>query len=335
MALRSVAIKQNIGAVRQSWQPKASKFQFPEEVLQTDATSKFLEEDALSLCSTNITSTTPTFESLPSVSHDAEPESDAKESEPVVEESSTNSNSKVDDYLLCCKDTADLTNKKSEHLQTAVDKIFAAGAASLLGLKFPAAIADPQLKGCPLIGCSYGFTSLYGYQVADVVGQSSKFLLNAAPDQQSNQEVVRRYQEFCLAAAEGKQYKAPSDEFTNWLTADRPSNELIAVQTSVSKSGKVFETMFLISIVELGDFDQEQSYIVVLQSELPGAENNSALLARHLVQLDKNMATVQKVLGQDFVVSGTMRRQDIGSSSDDDAEDGDDENDSDAVLCEG
>mmetsp|Transcript_27879 Transcript_27879/g.50975 ORF Transcript_27879/g.50975 Transcript_27879/m.50975 type:complete len:340 (+) Transcript_27879:104-1123(+) len=336
MALRSLMTNQDTSLIEQDCRLLSNKLRLPEVDVVTGAIIKFSEEDTHSLCSTNIASRrttieslqfseedthslcssciaskTPTIESLPLISESAEPESDATDWEVSVEE--TSSHGKHADAVAL---------EKSDRLQAAVEKLFAGGAASLLELKFPVAVADPQLEGCPLIGCSAGFTTLHGYEMADVVGLPSSFLVDPLPDQ-GEKAGCSNYQEFCLAAAEGKRYRARSEELFKDLPEDRPSNELISVQTSVSKDGTAFETLLLTRILDLGDFDDEQSYIIALQSDLLGSRTDSALLARHLVQLDKNMTTVQKMLGQDFVVSGSMRRQDIDSCSDDDDDDSD------------
>jgi len=207
------------------------------------------------------------------------------------------------------------TLEQSDFLQDAVDRIFntdAAGAA-LLGMSFSLTIADPQVEGCPLIGCSTGFTTLCGYEMADIVGYNCRFLVDPVPAEHVDQKIRRRCRDFCMAAIEGPNYKMPSDEIDDWLPKNRPSNELIAAQKNARKDGSLFDSLFLMRIIGLGDFDNERFYIIALQSELPGGKADLPLLCKHLNQLDKNMAKVERVLSKDFIISGCMRRQDVDS----------------------
>lgn len=208
------------------------------------------------------------------------------------------------------------TVEKSDQLQAAVDKIFGTEDSSLLGLAFSFTIADPQIEGCPLIGCSTGFTTLCGYEMNEIVGRNCRFLVDPVAPEEQDEDMRLRCREFCLAAKEGREYRVPHPD--PWLPEDRPANELFAVQRNARKDGTLFNNMFHMRTLGLGDFDDEGSYIIALQSELPGGRGDLAQLAEHLKELDKRMAKVEKILAKDFIISGCMRRQDIEEEDSDD-----------------
>mmetsp|Transcript_53608 Transcript_53608/g.100583 ORF Transcript_53608/g.100583 Transcript_53608/m.100583 type:complete len:266 (+) Transcript_53608:70-867(+) len=209
------------------------------------------------------------------------------------------------------------TQEMSDQLQEAVDKIFGPLGVSLLGLNFSFTIADPQLEGCPLIGCSTGFTTLCGYEMAEIVGRNCRFLVDPVPTEEVDQGMRSRCRDFCLAAKEGREYKLPAHELDPWLPEDRPSNELFAVQKNARKNGELFNNMFYMKYMGLGDFDDERQYLVALQSELPGGRGDLVQFANNLKQLDKNMCKVEKILAKEFIISGSMRRQDGDSDEED------------------
>lgn len=236
-------------------------------------------EDTESRTSTRLASLTPSIESLPLTI-------DGLELEAVLE--------------------------SSELLQAAADKIIGGDAASLLDLGFAFAMAVPWLEGCPLIACSKGFTTLSGFTMADTVGLRSEMLLEPL-DLRRGDAMRCRWQDFVLAAKEGGFHMLSTAERPEWLPENRPFNELISVQIGVRKDGTLFNSLLMMKIVGIGDFDEEQSYIIALQSELTVEEVDKAVLLRHLDHLDNNMATVASVLGREFIVSGAMRRQEIDS----------------------
>mmetsp|Transcript_34922 Transcript_34922/g.61365 ORF Transcript_34922/g.61365 Transcript_34922/m.61365 type:complete len:277 (+) Transcript_34922:57-887(+) len=213
------------------------------------------------------------------------------------------------------------TLEMSDHLQEAVDRIFGTGCESLLGLNFSFTIADPQLEGCPLIGCSTGFTTLCGYEMSEIVGRNCRFLVDPVPADQVDQAMRRRCRDYCSAIKGGSDYRVPDDEVDPWLPMDRPGNEFWAVQKNARKNGTLFNNMFYMRAFGLGDFDDERQYIVALQSELLGGKADLARLCQHVRQLDKNMARVEKILGREFIMSGPMRRQDLDVADDDDDDD--------------
>lgn len=212
------------------------------------------------------------------------------------------------------------TIEKSDLLQSAVDRIFAPCGSSLLGLNFSFTIADPQLDGCPLIGCSTGFTTLCGYEMSEIVGRNCRFLVDPVPADQVDKPMRDRCREFCQAAKEGKDYKLAPCDLDPWIPADRPSNELFAVQMNARKNGELFNNMFYMKYLGIGDFDEERLYLVALQSELPGGRAELAQFGANLRELDKNMSKVEKVLAKEFILTGTMRRQDDDDDSDSDSD---------------
>lgn len=215
------------------------------------------------------------------------------------------------------------TQEQSEQLQAAVDRVFGTLGASLKGLNFSFTIADPQLEGCPLIGCSTGFTTLCGYEMSEIVGRNCRFLVDPVPLEQQDTEMRIRCRDFCLKAKEGIEFKLPPCDLDPWIPADRPANELFAVQKNARKNGELFHNMFYMKYLELGDFDDERLYLVALQSELPGGREDLAQFGLNLRQLDKNMAKVEKVLSKEFIITGSMRRQDL-DGEDEDSDDDDD-----------
>jgi hypothetical protein len=70
------------------------------------------------------------------------------------------------------------TREQAAKLQESVDEHFSKDSAALLGLDYSFTIADPQLEGCPLVGCSTGFTKLVGYEMSDIVGRNCRFLVD-------------------------------------------------------------------------------------------------------------------------------------------------------------
>lgn len=223
----------------------------------------------------------------------------------------------IEEEMFSCKPAIGRTSGKIGEVQAAVDKIFGTGASSrhLLESSFPFAIADASLKGAPLIGCSAGFTNLSGYDMADIVGNSCRFLVDSVLSwEQIHVANGRNCRNLCAAAKEGKEYKMPRQDLDDWLSEDRPANELITVQTNSHKEGTPFNSMWLMRSIGLGDFDDEGSYIIAVQAEIRGGRRDPDVLRKHLQELDKNISLVEKMLAQDFIVYGTMHRQGMYSN---------------------
>lgn len=204
------------------------------------------------------------------------------------------------------KDTAD-------KLQDSVDRIFGSEGKSLLGWEFSFSIADPLLETCPLIGCSTGFTALCGYGLNDIVGRNCRFLVDPVPKDKQDEKMRRHTKDYCEAVRNGKDYRIPRGELESWMPADRPANELFALQMNARKDGTLFNNMFYMKVfhlsMEMGA--KERPYIVALQSELPQGKADLAKLASNLEELDARMDRVKKELAAMFFLRANMSRQQI------------------------
>merc|ERR1740123_566074 len=109
--------------------------------------------------------------------------------------------------------------ESADKLQEAVDQIFGTpeSASSLHSLEFSFSIADPLLDGCPLIGCSTGFTKLCGYDLDDIVGRNCRFLVDAVPAEQQDKPMRRHTNHFCEAVRYGQGYRVPRKEREQWM----------------------------------------------------------------------------------------------------------------------
>jgi serine/threonine protein kinase len=220
-------------------------------------------------------------------------------SEPVKVQSKSNQNN-----LTWSAETA-------QELQDAVHRIFGTGGKnSLLGLDFSFTIADPYLDGCPLIGCSAGFTNLCGYGLTDIVGKNCRFLVDPVPPGKTDKVMRNHVRDFCKAVSFGQSYTRPANEYESWMPRDRPSDELLALQVNARKDGSLFNNLFYMKVFNIGsDIGDEKPYIVALQSELPGGKNDLSALAANLTLLDDSMAKVRKEMSTAFFVQCAISRQ--------------------------
>jgi len=205
------------------------------------------------------------------------------------------------------------TAQKGDDLQSSVDRIFATSdGKSLLGLEFSFTIADPFLEGCPLIGCSTGFTKLCGYELEDIVGRNCRFLIDPVPPEQIDEKMRTQTRAFCNAAKTNTEYRVPADEREDWMPENRPADELWCMQSNARKDGSIFNNMFYLKTVRLGaDLGEEEPYIVGLQSELVDGKSTLAKLVKNHKQLDENMNQVVRELAGSLFVQCSMRRQDM------------------------
>eukprot|EP00418_Pyrodinium_bahamense_P067376 CAMPEP_0179084478 /NCGR_PEP_ID=MMETSP0796-20121207/38207_1 /TAXON_ID=73915 /ORGANISM="Pyrodinium bahamense, Strain pbaha01" /LENGTH=254 /DNA_ID=CAMNT_0020781903 /DNA_START=141 /DNA_END=905 /DNA_ORIENTATION=- len=202
------------------------------------------------------------------------------------------------------------TEEKARELQAAVDQVFGTAGDSLLGLAFSFTIADPMIEGCPLIGCSTGFGALCGYTMEEIVGRNCRFLVDPVPAGEIDTAMRRHAKDFCLAVKTGKDYAVPEHEREPWMPLQRPKDELFCVQKNARKDGTLFNNMFYLKVLELGDdLGDEQPYIVGLQSELKNGKADLAEMCKNLERLDGNMNEVIKVVARNFFLSCSMRRQ--------------------------
>jgi hypothetical protein len=210
------------------------------------------------------------------------------------------------------------TRSVGKQLQEAVDRIFGEDESQqLMNLSFSFTIADPELEGCPLIGCSTGFEELCGYGMHEICGQNCRFLVDPVPIEQQDVKLRQRVRKFCESVPNEQEYHVPADEWESWMPQGRPGDELFCVQKNARKDGTLFNNMFYLKAFKLGcDLDDDKPYIVALQSELPGATRDLGQICQNMSLLDKNMAEVEKVLSALFFVTNcSLHRQEISASN--------------------
>jgi len=202
------------------------------------------------------------------------------------------------------------THEAAEKLQQAVDRVFAgACGASLVGLEFSFTIADPFLDGCPLIGCSSGFTKLCGYDMEYIVGRNCRFLIDPVPAGYIDQKMRKQTKKFCEAVGLGQKYQRLAEDYEPWMPQNRPLDELLAMQKNARKDGSLFNNLFYLKVFDLSlELGEERPYIVGLQSELHGGKESLAEMAQHLEDLDERMARVKRELGAHFFVQCSISR---------------------------
>lgn len=202
------------------------------------------------------------------------------------------------------------TEDLGQKLQDSVDCVFGANGNNLTGLAFSFTIADPFIDGCPLIGCSTGFTSLCGYSLEEIVGRNCRFLLDPVPPALINQRMRRHTKLFCEAQKCGKEYTIPPDEREDWMPSTMKGDELWCIQKNARKDGSFFNNMFLLKTVRLGiDLGEEAPYIVGLQSEAPEGVEALGQLSQNLNKLTDNMEEVVRELAETMFVQCQMQRQ--------------------------
>lgn len=204
------------------------------------------------------------------------------------------------------------TQEKADDLQASVDLVFGTSGQTLLGLEFSFTIADPFIVGCPLIGCSTGFTKLCGYEMNDIVGRNCRFLVNPVPAERQYPKMRKYAKEFCEAVKESRGFRVPETEREQWMRVDRPDDELLCMQMNARKDGSLFKNLFYMKVFEIGgDLGDEQPYIVALQSELPDDVEALEALARNQNALAVKMEEVKIALAKNFFVGCSMGRQDL------------------------
>ena len=94
------------------------------------------------------------------------------------------------------------------------------------------------------------------------------------------------------------------------MPADRPADELFAMQRNARKDGTFFNNLFYMKVFHLGaEVGVARPYIVALQSELVGGKEDLAILAKNVEQLDRNMLKLRKKLAAMFFMQCSMTRQ--------------------------
>lgn len=202
------------------------------------------------------------------------------------------------------------TVETAEKLQQSVDCVFGADGQSLLGLEFSFSIADPSIDGCPLIGCSTGFTKLCGYKLDEIVGRNCRFLVEPVPREQIDDNMRKHTKDFCESVRRGNDYWVPEEEWESWMPKGRPGDELIAMQKNLRKDGTAFNNMFLMKAVDLSnELGKERPYIIALQSDLPEGKQDLAKLAENITDLEARMRKVQSQLSSQFFIRSALSRQ--------------------------
>lgn len=209
----------------------------------------------------------------------------------------------------CIGQETQWTKEQADRLQLAVDELFGDGQAELLGLEYSFSIADPLMDGCPLVGCSSGFTQLVGYGLEEIVGRNCRFLIDPVPKELRCQKNRNHARDYCNAIAVGQDYFVPEEEREDWMPKGRPGDELLCFQRNARKSGELFWNLFYMKTFDLGTaIDELRPYIVALQSELPNGSCTSAELGGNLHLLEKRMTHVASTLAKLFFLETNMRR---------------------------
>lgn len=203
------------------------------------------------------------------------------------------------------------TVEKADALQESVNRIFGdSGSNNLLGLEFSFSIADPFVDGCPIIGCSTGFTKLTGYELEDIIGRNCRFMVDPVPKDQIDQKMRARVKSYCEAMATGSEYHVPESDREEWMPTHTPGDELICVQKNARKDGIIFNNMFWLKMFELGlKFGDEMPYIVGLQTELMSGKEALGKLVQNREILQENMGKVKDVLASAFYMQCCMSRE--------------------------
>jgi len=194
-------------------------------------------------------------------------------------------------------DLSGLTVETGNKLQESVDRIFGTASSSLLGLEFSLTVADPLLDGCPLIGCSTGFTKLCGYEMCDIVGRNCRFLVNPVPADQIDKYMRKHVKDFCEAVKLGQDYWRPESERESWMPQGRPGDELVAMQRNARKDGTLFNNMFCMKVFHFSsESGKKMPYILAIQSELKEGKADLAKVTENLAELESKMVVVNKEL---------------------------------------
>jgi hypothetical protein len=209
------------------------------------------------------------------------------------------------------------TQQTGESVQTAIDRVLwteyfgPAGLGSIFGLEFSVTIADPLLDGCPLIGCSTGFTKLSGYGMQDVIGRKSSFLTESVPAEEINQDSKKRSRDFCKAVKLGKKYTLPTNDQQASMREESQGDELFLMQKNARKDGRIFDNFTYMKVFELGsEMGKGQPYIVALQTEMGvGGLDAFSQMTSNLEELDATMENVKGALSALFFTMCSPTRE--------------------------
>lgn len=194
------------------------------------------------------------------------------------------------------------TMESGSVLQEVVDCLFV-GDEQLRSLRFSLTIADPRADGCPLIGCSAGFTTLCGYSMDEIVGQNCRFLVDPVPSELVDVETRRGAREFCDAVRDGREPLLPASPRGQWASPKSVESGIFCVQMNARKDGSLFQNMFFLMVIEL----EYLPFIIGLQTQLPDGESH-VVYEEACRCLSANMEEVERCLASRFWVTAPMRR---------------------------
>mmetsp|Transcript_45062 Transcript_45062/g.101426 ORF Transcript_45062/g.101426 Transcript_45062/m.101426 type:complete len:281 (-) Transcript_45062:57-899(-) len=210
-----------------------------------------------------------------------------------------------------CSPVVAWTSSKADELQSAVDRIFAKDEGEIKTLDISLTIADPKLDGCPLVGCSTGFSELTGYTMEEIIGRNCRFLIDPVPKEFVNAKVRNAARTYCEAIATGQEFTLSESDREPWMPKMRHADDgLFCVQKNARKDGTLFDNMFYLRSVELDD----NMFILGLQTELLFDSTVTPVGPEYMEacrRLDENMASVHQVLSRFYWYSAPMQRQDF------------------------
>jgi hypothetical protein len=197
------------------------------------------------------------------------------------------------------------TKELANEIQEAVDRIFGEDE-TLANVGFSLTIADPMLDGCPLIGCSVGFTKLCGYELHEIVGRNCRFLVEPVPKEKQDKAMRDRAREFCEAVRDARHHSIRLPPLEPWMPS-AVAGESFCFQMNARKDGSHFLNMFYMVAVEIDD----QAYILGLQTELYKDKKLQDACVMACKLLKANMQEVDKILASNFWYTAPMRRQEV------------------------
>merc|ERR1712232_144358 len=118
----------------------------------------------------------------------------------------------------------DWTPESCVEIQQALDDVFVSEE-RLKSMRFSLTIADPRADGCPLIGCSQGFTTLCGYSMDEIVGRNCRFLVDSVPPELVDIPTRSHAREFFEAVRDGRLFHLPKSEQAGWSRRCEPADD--------------------------------------------------------------------------------------------------------------
>jgi len=202
------------------------------------------------------------------------------------------------------------TPDMADKLQHAMDSLFAKDPETIRDCEFSFTIADPSIEGCPLVGCSTGFSKLCGYEMEEIVGRNCRFLLDSVPLDQVSEATRNKARAFIAGVADGSKSER-NDDVPEWQPplSRSKGDGIFCAQVNAKRDGTLFNNMFYLKETMLSG----KNYIIGLQIELGSPSEGKApdndLYTAACRHLDKNMAELERILSKLFWFSSAMRRQ--------------------------